>query len=195
MYLVDSTGTYPISGITGGGGGSYTFSNGLVNNGGIVNLGGSLTANTTILGEGFSLILEDIDFQIKKDDGTSAYYYNAGSDTHDFNGSVYLNNNVYFSGTTFGRLSGSGTTTTNINWLGYPVITYTMSANTTFTFSNLVINKTITLSLSGNSTATFPTYVNFVSGTYDGSQMNYIQFLCLNNVSGSEKVISSILQL
>lgn len=75
-----------------------------------------------------------------------------------------------------------------IDWSLGGVYTKVMGANTTFTFAGLQLNKVITLILSGNFTATFPAYCKRISGTYDGNVVNYIQFHCTNNASGSEEV-------
>lgn len=77
---------------------------------------------------------------------------------------------------------------TAIDWSLGGVYTKVMTANTTFTFGNLQQNKVITLILSGNYTVAFPAYCKRISGTYDGSTANYIQFHCTNNASGSEEV-------
>lgn len=75
-----------------------------------------------------------------------------------------------------------------IDWSLGGVYTKVMGANNTFTFSSLQLNKVITLILSGNYTVAFPAYCKRISGTYDGSTTNYIQFHCTNNASGSEEV-------
>ncbi len=77
---------------------------------------------------------------------------------------------------------------TSIDWSLGGVYSKVMGANTTFTFAGLQQNKVITLILSGNYTATFPAYCKRISGTYDGNVVNYIQFHCTNNASGSEDV-------
>ena len=77
---------------------------------------------------------------------------------------------------------------TSIDWSLGGVYSKVMGANTTFTFAGLQQNKVITLILSGNYTATFPAYCKRISGTYDGNVVNYIQFHCTNNASGSEEV-------
>jgi hypothetical protein len=77
---------------------------------------------------------------------------------------------------------------TAIDWSLGGVYTKAMTANSTFTFSSLQLNKVITLILSGNYTVAFPAYCKRISGTYDGSTTNYIQFHCTNNASGSEEV-------
>jgi len=76
----------------------------------------------------------------------------------------------------------------DVDWSSGGIYTKTLSANTTFTFSNLKLNKVITLIVSGNYSVTFPTYCKRISGTYDGSTTNYIQFHCTNDASGSEEV-------
>ena len=75
-----------------------------------------------------------------------------------------------------------------LDWSLGGVYTRSLTANTTFTFSNLQLNKTITLVLSGNYTITLPTYCKRISGSYDGSTANYIQLHCTNATGGSEEV-------
>lgn len=81
-----------------------------------------------------------------------------------------------------------------IDWSAGGVFTKTISGNTTFTFSNLQLNKVITLVISGNYTITLPTYCNKISGTYSGSATNYIQLHCTNATSSSEEVWYTISQ-
>jgi len=75
-----------------------------------------------------------------------------------------------------------------LDWSAAGVFTKSLTANTTFTFSNLQLNKTITLVVSGNNTITLPSYCKKISGTYSGTVTNYIQFHCTNAASGSEEV-------
>ena len=76
----------------------------------------------------------------------------------------------------------------DIDWNSGGIFTKAMSANTTFTFSNLKLNKTITIVLSGNYVVTLPTYCKRISGTYDGATTNYIQLHCTDAGSGTEEV-------
>lgn len=76
----------------------------------------------------------------------------------------------------------------DIDWSAGGVFTKTLSGNTTFTFSNLQLNRIITLVVSGNYTLTLPSSCKRISGTYSGSGSNYIQFHCTNAASGSEEV-------
>src|SRR6056297_1219075 len=81
----------------------------------------------------------------------------------------------------------SAVSTSDIDWSAGGVFTKTLSAATTFTFSNLRQNKVITLVLSGDFTVTLPGYCKVISGEYDGTVSNYIQFHCTNSASGSEE--------
>jgi len=81
-----------------------------------------------------------------------------------------------------------------IDWSAAAIFTKTLGANTTFTFSNLQLNKVITLLVSGNYTVTLPTYCKRISGTYSGTAANYIQFHCVNISEGSEEVWYTINQ-
>ncbi|MFA5636008.1 MAG: hypothetical protein WC977_08880, partial [Anaerovoracaceae bacterium] len=78
--------------------------------------------------------------------------------------------------------------TSNIDWSTAGVFTKTLTGATTFTFSNLQLNKVITAVLTGDYTITFPSYVKVISGEYDGTVDNYIQFHCTNAGSGTEQV-------
>ena len=84
--------------------------------------------------------------------------------------------------------SRQAVSTSEIDWSLGGVYTKTLGSATTFTFSNLQLNKTITLVISGNYTITLPSYCKRISGTYDGSALNYIQMHCSNAGSGSEEV-------
>jgi len=72
---------------------------------------------------------------------------------------------------------------TDIDWSGKPIRTKTLTGATTFTFSNLIINKTITLRVTGAFTLILPTSVSMVSGTYDGTKINLIQLLCVDSAT------------
>ena len=79
--------------------------------------------------------------------------------------------------------------TSNIDWSTAAIFGKALTANTTFTFSNLQQNKVITLLLAGNYTITFPSYVRVISGEYDGAaEVNYVQLHCTISQSGSEQV-------
>lgn len=87
-------------------------------------------------------------------------------------------------------LSGTG-----IDWSAAGVFTKTLTGNTTFSFSNLQLNKVITLVLSGDYVITWPSYMDadhLISGEYDGTTDNYIQIHCTNAGSGTEEVWWSI---
>lgn len=97
---------------------------------------------------------------------------------------------------TYAKVDGSlkdrvAETGTAIDWDDGQIHTKTLTANTTFTFSNLREGKVITIILSGNYTATWPSYMDadhLISGEYDGTTENYIQVHCTNDASGSEEV-------
>lgn len=82
----------------------------------------------------------------------------------------------------------------NIDWNAGGVFTKTITGTTTFTFSNLQLNKVITLVLTGNFAITLPAYCKKISGTYGGTVSNYIQFHCTNATGGSEEVWYTINQ-
>ncbi len=88
--------------------------------------------------------------------------------------------------TALGALGVEGTETlsgTNIDWLGKPVRTKTLTSATTLTFSNLIVNKTITMTITGNYALTLPASVKKITGEYDGTKSNLIQFLCVNTAT------------
>lgn len=68
---------------------------------------------------------------------------------------------------------------TDIDWKSYPIRTKTITASTTFTFTNLVVNKTITLRITGAFPLILPASVTQISGEYDGARINLIQLLCV----------------
>lgn len=76
----------------------------------------------------------------------------------------------------------------NIDWSSASIFTKSLGAATTFTFSNLQLNKVITLILTGDYTVTLPSYCKRISGTYKGSESNYIQFHCTSDTENAEEV-------
>jgi hypothetical protein len=82
----------------------------------------------------------------------------------------------------------------NIDWNAAGVFTKTLTSSTTFTFSNLRLNKVVTIILTGDYAITWPSYVKHISGEYDGSVTNYIQLHCTNTGSGTEQVWKVISQ-
>ena len=87
--------------------------------------------------------------------------------------------------------SSTAISASDIDWSSAGVFTKTLTAATTFTFSNLQVNKVITIVLDGNYTITWPSYMDenhLISGEYDGTVKNYIQVHCTNATAGSEEV-------
>lgn len=82
----------------------------------------------------------------------------------------------------------SSVAASDIDWNAGGVFTKTMTGDTTFTFSNLRLNKVVTLILTGDFTITLPSYCKRIEGEYSGAVSNYIQFHCVNAASGSEEV-------
>jgi hypothetical protein len=70
-----------------------------------------------------------------------------------------------------------------IDWSSRPVRTKTLTAATTLTFSNLIVNKTITLVVTGAYSLELPASVCQISGEYKGEQVNLIQLLCVNSTT------------
>lgn len=70
---------------------------------------------------------------------------------------------------------------TDINWASGFYKEITLTANTTFTFSNLKKGKTIVLRLTGSFAVAFPSICELVNaGTYDGTKYNYIFLSCFS---------------
>jgi len=84
--------------------------------------------------------------------------------------------------------------TTEIDWSTGAIFTKTIEETTAFTFSNLQLNKVITVMVTGEYTLSFPAYCKRISGVYDGTVSNYIQFHCVNSGSGTEEVWYTINQ-
>lgn len=82
----------------------------------------------------------------------------------------------------------------DIDWNAGGVFTKTITGATTFTFSNLKLNKVITLVLTGNYTLNLPSYCKKIYGNYKGAVSNYIQFHCTNETGASEEVWYTISQ-
>lgn len=68
-----------------------------------------------------------------------------------------------------------------IDWSIGIQFNYTMTVNTTFTFTNLKAGKTIAFWLKGNYTATLPGERR--SGVYDPSRGNLILFYCIETTT------------
>jgi hypothetical protein len=71
--------------------------------------------------------------------------------------------------------------TINIDWSIGSIWTFTITANTILTFSNLLDNKQITLIMTGNFTLTLPGTSIIINGIYDGTVSNFIQLYCSNS--------------
>lgn len=95
-------------------------------------------------------------------------------------GSPPANNTVTYAKIGTDLKNSSAISASDVNWNASGIFTKTLSANTTFTFSNLRLNKVITLVLNGNYAVTMPSEVKIISGEYDGSTTNYIQLHCTN---------------
>ena len=73
----------------------------------------------------------------------------------------------------------TGAVTTALNFGANQVFTKTMSADTTFTYSNVGIGMVKDFILTGSHTPTFPSGTKTVAGTYDGSVSNLIQIVAI----------------
>jgi hypothetical protein len=76
---------------------------------------------------------------------------------------------------------GSVSTTATLDFATDQVFTATMTANTTFSFSNANIGMTKDLILTGSFDPTFPAGTKQIAGTYDGSVSNFIQIVAVAN--------------
>jgi hypothetical protein len=65
--------------------------------------------------------------------------------------------------------------TSDIDFATAQVFTKTMTADTTFTFSNASIGMVKDLIITGSFVPTFPVGTKVVAGTYDGTVNNFIQ--------------------
>ena len=73
----------------------------------------------------------------------------------------------------------TGAVTTSLDFGANQVFTKTMSANTTFTYSNVGIGMVKDFILTGAFVPTFPSGTKTVAGTYDGSVSNLIQIVAI----------------
>jgi len=79
-------------------------------------------------------------------------------------------------------------TGTNIDWAqGVAFQVPELTADTTFTFSNVQENKQIKLYLKGNFAFSFPTYVDVSNVNYDGAVWNIIVLEAIN-INGSQTI-------
>lgn len=81
--------------------------------------------------------------------------------------------------------------TTDIDWSTASLFTKTLTAGTTFTFSNYQLNKVIVLIIQGNYSLKLPNTVKIISGMYDGTKINYITLHCIK-ATASQEVWASI---
>ena len=70
----------------------------------------------------------------------------------------------------------------DVDWSTGQVFTKTLTGNSTLTFSNLHIGVK-DLEITGNFTLGFPTWLNIISGEYDGSVLNFIQVVCTKDTT------------
>ncbi len=68
----------------------------------------------------------------------------------------------------------------DVDWATAAVHTKTLTANTTFTFSNVSTGMVVDLVITGNYTLTLPASVKEITGTYDGTVSNLIQIVSTN---------------
>jgi len=73
----------------------------------------------------------------------------------------------------------TGAITTALNFAANQVFTKTMTADTTFTYSNVDIGMVKDFILTGAFVPTFPSGTKTVAGTYDGSVSNLIQIVAI----------------
>jgi hypothetical protein len=68
----------------------------------------------------------------------------------------------------------------DVDWATAAVHTKTLTANTTFTFSNVSTGMVVDLVITGNYTLTLPASVKEITGAYDGTVSNLIQIVSTN---------------
>jgi hypothetical protein len=73
----------------------------------------------------------------------------------------------------------TGAVTTALDFGANQVFTKTMTADTTFTYSNVGIGMVKDFILTGAFVPTFPSGTKTVAGTYDGSVSNLIQIVAI----------------
>lgn len=126
--------------------------------------------------------------------GTTAGTVCQGNDARLSNQRTPVDGTVSYIKLSADLTSRNSVSASNVDWNVGGVFTKTLSGETTFTFSNLKLNKVITLVLAGDFAITLPAYCKKISGSYSGAVSNYIQFHCTNEVSGSEEVWYTISQ-
>lgn len=120
--------------------------------------------------------------------GTAAGTACQGNDSRLSDARTPTDNSVTYAKLNTTLTSRQAVAASAIDWSLGGVYTKTLTGTTTFTFSNLQLNKVITLVVSGNYTLNLPAYCKKISGTYAGTTTNYIQFHCTNATGGSEEV-------
>lgn len=90
------------------------------------------------------------------------------------------------------EFKGDLTITANaIDWATGFYKEITLTANTTYTFTNLEKGKTIVIRMTGAFVPTLPVSCELVNGgTYDGTKFNYLVMTCVN--SSTPKVLLTI---
>ena len=76
---------------------------------------------------------------------------------------------------------GNVSSTTALDFASKQIFTATMTANTTFSFSNANIGMTKDLILTGAFDPTFPVGTKQIAGTYNGAVSNFIQIVAVAN--------------
>jgi hypothetical protein len=140
--------------------------------------GATMDADTSLAGNGYFLDEDNMasDSATKVPSQQSVKAYVDGKDEEDIKGTVRTAN---------------VTTTDSLDWNTYAVHKLTMTADTTFSDSNLPTGantKIKTLWLTGAFTATFPAYYTFRGDTYDGAVWNKITIDCVVGTTSSEFV-------
>ena len=79
--------------------------------------------------------------------------------------------------------SSSALSGTEIDWSDAAVFTKTLSAATTFTFTNEKTGMVKTVILDGDQTITWPSGVKVLNGTYSGSATAVIQLISTNGTT------------
>jgi hypothetical protein len=105
----------------------------------------------------------------------------AGKDSADAIIVIGGNSSVSYSDLAYDLKGKDAISNGNIDFSVKSIYTFTLTANTTLSFSNPQVNKVITLIASGAFTLTFPSSCNKLYGTYNGAVLNYIQIHCTND--------------
>ena len=122
--------------------------------------------------------------------------YENGAEEPD---SVLIDTDVQDNAVSYNKLASdlkrSSVVTNSVDFSADAIGTISLTANTTFSFSNLQINKVYTLIIDTNGyEASFPAYCSATTGSFEilGDFIYYLDLRCFNSSSGSEEVLYTV---